>query len=73
MITFTKKIRSKLAQQLNQHKVVTDGVYWSPELEAIFGLPIGAFSGTLNGFYDYVYEEDKKQIATEVEQAQRGN
>jgi PAS domain-containing protein len=36
-----------------------DTVYWSAELEAIFGLPAGTFSGTLGGFRDYVYAEDK--------------
>jgi PAS domain S-box-containing protein len=49
----------------------SDAVYWSAELEAIFGLPAGTFSGTLGGFRDYVYAEDKDQIGKEVERAIR--
>ena len=49
--------------------LLTDKVYWSAELEAIFGLPAGTFSGTLNGFYDYVYAADKEPIAVEVQRA----
>jgi PAS domain S-box-containing protein len=41
-------------------------VYWSAELEEIFGLEPGAFSGNLNGFYSYVYVEDKESLAREV-------
>ena len=49
--------------------LTTEEVYWSPELEALFGLPEGAFAGTLNGFYDYVHDEDKERIALEVQRA----
>lgn len=49
--------------------IATDTVYWSPELEMIFGLPEGTFAGNLHGFRDYVYEEDKEIIALEVERA----
>lgn len=49
--------------------LATEKVYWSPELEAIFGLPSGTFAGNLNGFRDYVYAEDKELIALEVQRA----
>jgi PAS domain S-box-containing protein len=49
--------------------LATEEVYWSPELEAIFGLPQGTFAGNISGFYDYVYEEDKEPITLEVERA----
>ncbi|MEP6923963.1 MAG: PAS domain S-box protein, partial [Pyrinomonadaceae bacterium] len=63
-----------LAMQSSQmgawsRNLVTDEVYWSAELEAIFGLPIGGFSGTINGFYDYVNDEDKARINLEIQQA----
>jgi PAS domain S-box-containing protein len=48
-----------------------DTVSWSGELEAIFGLPAGTFSGTLGGFRDYVYAEDKERIVKQVERAIR--
>lgn len=49
--------------------LATDEVYWSEELEALFGLPAGTFAGNLRGFRDYVYVEDKERIAAEVERA----
>jgi PAS domain S-box-containing protein len=49
--------------------LATETVYWSPELETIFGLPVGTFAGNLNGFRDYVYAEDKELIALEVQRA----
>lgn len=44
-------------------------VYWSPELEAIFGLEPGTFSGDIEGFYKYVYREDAERIKREVWEA----
>ncbi len=41
-------------------------VEWSPQLEAIFGLPAGTFAGTLNGFYDYVHQPDREAIKIKV-------
>jgi hypothetical protein len=49
--------------------LATEEVYWSEELETIFGLPAGTFAGNLTGFRDYVYIEDKARIAAEVERA----
>ena len=49
--------------------LTTEAVYWSAELEELFGLEPGTFSGNLNGFYDYVYAEDKEHLAREVKNA----
>ncbi|MDQ4121605.1 MAG: PAS domain S-box protein [Acidobacteriota bacterium] len=49
--------------------LATETVYWSPELEKLFGLPVGSFAGNLRGFRDYVYNEDKEIIALEIERA----
>lgn len=49
--------------------LLTEEVYWSPELEAIFGLAEGTFAGTRGGFQEYVFEEDKERIISEVENA----
>lgn len=49
--------------------LATEEVYWSEELEALFGLPAGTFAGNLRGFRDYVYAADKERIAAEVERA----
>jgi PAS domain S-box-containing protein len=47
----------------------TDNVWWSEELEAIFGLPRGAFSRSENAFYDLVHEEDRALLFSEVERS----
>lgn len=44
----------------------TDAVEWNVELEEIFGLPPGTFGGTLNGFNDFVLDEDKSRIRAEI-------
>ena len=46
--------------------VATDEVWWSPELEELFGLTPGGFEGTENGFYEYVLAEDRPGIAHAV-------
>lgn len=40
------------------HNTQTDAVWWSRELEEIFGLAPGGFSGTTEGFHEYVHPED---------------
>lgn len=47
----------------------TNSVWWGPELEALFGVAPGGFSGTEAGFYDFVHGDDRPIIAREVEQA----
>ncbi|MCY7347881.1 MAG: PAS domain S-box protein [Pyrinomonadaceae bacterium] len=49
--------------------MLTEIVYWSAELEEIFGLETGTFSGSLNGFYDYVYAADQEPLRLEVQKA----
>lgn len=49
--------------------LATNNVWWSRELEELFGLEPGGFSGTEAGFYDFVYAEDRPSIAYKVEQA----
>ncbi len=49
--------------------LANETVYWSAELEEIFGLAAGTFSGSLNGFYDYVDEADKESTARQVQRA----
>ncbi len=49
--------------------LLTDGVYWSPELEAIFGLPAGSFSGRIDDYYDLVHPEDRERLRREVREA----
>jgi PAS domain S-box-containing protein len=47
----------------------TNEVWWSPELEAIFGLEPGSFEGTEDGFLALVHEEDRSTVAQAVENA----
>ena len=47
----------------------TNTVWWSEQLEAIFGLPKGAFTATENAFYNLVHEEDRDDVFVEVERA----
>ena len=49
--------------------LATEKVYWSAELEEIFGLRAGTFAGNINGFYDYVYAADKKRLMSVVQNA----
>lgn len=49
--------------------LATNSVWWSPELEELFGVEAGRFSGTEAGFYDFVHVEDRPLIAHKVEQA----
>jgi PAS domain S-box-containing protein len=49
--------------------MVTDAVWWSPELEAIVGLPAGGFEGTLAGFFDLVHPDDQPEARHVVSDA----
>ncbi len=46
-----------------------DEDYWTPELEALFGLAPGTFKGDRNGFFNYVFEEDREKTRREVSRA----
>ncbi len=47
-------------------EVATNKVWWSRELEELFGLAPGGFEGTEAGFYEYVLPEDRPGVAHEV-------
>ncbi|MCY7377112.1 MAG: PAS domain S-box protein [Pyrinomonadaceae bacterium] len=49
--------------------LTNEAVYWSAELEELFGLAPGTFAGNINGFYNYVYAGDKERLAREVQNA----
>jgi PAS domain S-box-containing protein len=51
--------------------LATNEVWWSRELEEIFGLEPGEFSRTEAGFFDFVYEEDRPAVRTAVDEAVR--
>lgn len=40
-------------------------VYWSPELERLFGLEPGSFGGTHNAWLEFVHPEDKPHLLAE--------
>jgi PAS domain S-box-containing protein len=44
-------------------------VWWSPELEAIFGLPPGTFGRTEDAFYELVHPEDRDAVEAAVTRA----
>ena len=46
--------------------LATNEVWWSRELEELFGLPPGGFAGTENDFFEYVLPEDRPAIAHAV-------
>jgi PAS domain S-box-containing protein len=46
-----------------------DTVWWSPELEEIFGLQRGGFRGTEEHFYELMHEDDRQEAWSEVETA----
>jgi PAS domain S-box-containing protein len=49
--------------------VVTGEVWWSRELEEIFGLDAGGFEGTEKGFFAFVHEDDRGAVQSAVEGA----
>jgi PAS domain S-box-containing protein len=51
--------------------LITNEVWWSPELEEIFGLPSGAFDRSEAGFFEFVHEQDRGAVVKAVEAAVR--
>ena len=47
--------------------IVTNKVWWSPELEEIFGLPAGGLEGSDAAFFAYVHEDDRPAVAHAIE------
>ena len=52
--------------------MVTDEVWWSPELEEIVGLAPGGFDRTLTGFFNLVHPDDRPDARTIVDDAVAG-
>ncbi|MEP6901767.1 MAG: PAS domain S-box protein [Actinomycetota bacterium] len=49
--------------------LATETVWWSEELEEIFGLPKSSFAGTRKDFLDFVHEDDREEIRRKIQQA----
>ena len=49
--------------------LVTNEVWWSRELEEIFGLPPGGFTGTEAGFLAFVHADDRPAVERAVAEA----
>jgi PAS domain S-box-containing protein len=49
--------------------LATDEVWWSRELEELFGLQPGAFNRTEAGFFEFVHEEDREAVQRAVSHA----
>ena len=50
-------------------RLQTDEVWWSHELEEIFGLPRDGFAGTRRGYLDFVHDDDRAEVAEIVQRA----
>jgi PAS domain S-box-containing protein len=44
-------------------------MFWSPELEAIFGLRLGEFPGTEQALYEFIHPEDRELVRQAFEKA----
>ena len=51
--------------------LTTDEVWWSRELEEIFGVPPGGFAGTDAGFFEFVHPDDRSRVEAAVTTAIR--
>jgi PAS domain S-box-containing protein len=49
--------------------LATETVWWSEELEEIFGLEKGSFGGSEKDFFDFVHEDDREEVWNEIRQA----
>ncbi len=49
--------------------LATDEVWWSRELEEIFGLQPGGFNHTEAGFFEFVHEDDRPAVRHAVDEA----
>jgi PAS domain S-box-containing protein len=66
--------RLRLAQQVTrigtfEWNVQTGVNHWTPELEAIYGLPPGGFAGTQRAWEELVHLADRPEVVRRVEQA----
>jgi PAS domain S-box-containing protein len=56
------------------HDLVTNQVEWTPELEEIFGLPVGgfgSFGGSYETFFRFLHPDDSPAIGTAITEALR--
>ena len=51
--------------------LTTNDVWWSRELEELFGLEPGGFAGTTDGFHAFVHEDDRQSLVEAVSHAIR--
>lgn len=51
--------------------IITNEVWWSRELEELFGLEPGGFDGNESGFRAFVHDDDKERVDAIVEDAVR--
>jgi PAS domain S-box-containing protein len=68
--------RLRLAQEAAkigtfEHDFQTNENRWTPEMEAIYGVPPGGFPRSVEGFLDLVHEEDRPYVGRLVEQSMR--
>jgi PAS domain S-box-containing protein len=64
--------RLRLAQEAGKSGtfdwyLLEDRVYWSPELEKLYGVPTGAFEGSLKHWIKRVHPDDSTRIMAEIE------
>jgi PAS domain S-box-containing protein len=71
-----REIQAILALSMQSSKMgvwtrdlATETVWWSEELEEIFGLEKGAFGGSEKDFFDFVHEDDREGAWSEIRQA----
>ncbi len=69
--------RTQIAQQVTRwgifdYSYVTGRNYWSPELEALFGLRPGDFEGTYEAWHKRLHPEDYERVDQEITRALRG-
>ena len=48
---------------------ITGKNYWSPEIEALYGLAPGEFEGTYEGWHRRLYPEDRERVEAEMDHA----
>ena len=49
--------------------LATNEVWWSRELEELFGLPAGGFSRTEAGFFNFIHPDDREMVRAVVDEA----
>jgi PAS domain S-box-containing protein len=64
--------RLRLAQEAGKSGIFDwfipqDQVYWSPELEKLYGVPVGTFEGSIRNWIERVHPDDSKRIMAEIE------